>query len=384
MTFTADNLPEAVRVIYTPCTAFNDASAGVTVLNAHAAAILNRLCASRPGLREWLLNGTAPAFTDEPPEVTAEDRSLAYGAYLDDDKGMGEILKADRARVWQTHRPKPVDAARFALEKVTRNQWAEFVHAVLEAASTPETDTHYVAREELARILPVAEPPPRKVEVTVEAVNAFLALTGLASMLAESIDDPRYVPLVSAIRAAFHLANSQAEARESEAVAEVARLRSESMNLTQKLDELRQTLSDAEEGHISDVERLTKERDEASKELTALQAHAAKLESYMTLYKMECSPVKLWLPFEARVNGEWRAAETHGAIIRVLGTSPLVEGPYALFDLRQTPAPEAELKRWEVKIAVADTRYGSGWTIVTTEPMTRNIAEQIGEVIGEA
>lgn len=185
----------------------------------------------------------------------------------------------------ESHCQKPADQVRFALEKVTDEDLGRAYVAARQANICQWFQTGYdlnkavdVLRTELARILPVAEPgkpwaeltaedyakmyskavdasclntredwsvrrmaagqvlrecfeayapPPRKVEVTPEVVQAY----GKAAVRTDGLysKEPGFEKFPSerlaGLRAALAVANDQAETREIEAVAELARLR---------------------------------------------------------------------------------------------------------------------------------------------------------------
>jgi hypothetical protein len=279
--FTADNLPEAARAFFDDEKGAGERAARKIVrdLDDHAAKVINSLCAAHPGLREWLLNGTAPVATHEPPEVDTRLLSEAH-RLIGDMTLQGDALKRGLEGflqiVCQTHRPA-ADPVRFALEKVTDERWNRFLGYIVQAVETPEASLDYVVRSQLAEILPVAKswaeltdaegamiirnackaaaitgteaeavaslraslsayaPPPRAVEVTPEVMEAFTeAWCALNEQNGQTFtDEPGYENLsrpimtahLSSFRAAIAVANSQANARESDAVAEVARLR---------------------------------------------------------------------------------------------------------------------------------------------------------------
>jgi hypothetical protein len=435
--FTADNLPEAAKYTADDWEAWQSSASYGKNFNGFTARALNRLCDSRPGLREWLLNGAAPVepdydgdmwptikslaanllnvievltasrpvATDQPPEVTKEDQEEASRIFWDCPKNTEdsilEALKADRARVWQTHRPKLVDPVRFALEKVTETQWVEFaraIHCSMSAFKSGLTASGSSiaadCRNQLAKILPVAEPvkqwakltdeeafyiardafraftdvkhiptgisasativrsrlsaytqPPIKAEVTEEIVKDFLESMDWeyqkGSTLARMI--------ASALTSSFDLANTQAEARESEAVAEGARLTNDARAY--------------ETGLLAERDRVER-----------LQKHADALEALLM-----ADGVKTWEPFEVQfgkgnpfVPGELRLG------FFAPGVGYIALGEYT--KVRQTPAPE--LKRYRVEMFV---KGGGGFTTeVTTGPVTRQQAELMGKVLGEA
>jgi hypothetical protein len=155
----------------------------------------------------------------------------------------------------------------------------------------------------------------------------------------------------------------------------------------------------------SDVERLTKERDEAiagqddygarwkeaetrelrlTEELTVARAHTAELQTLLTVHGVDRQKVRLWLPFEQRCSSGWKDAEFTVCFQPRDGSAHWSFAGLSGAELRQTPAPGPELKRWRVKLAVTDQHDNAGWTVITTDSMTRGLAEKIGEVIGEA
>lgn len=286
-------------------------------LNYHAARVLARM--------------PTPALTDVPPEVTDEDVDAAASQFDLESPFGGTLrvaLEADRARVWQVHRPKPADPVRFALEKVDRESlrtaaisaigvhfsdvclddlidrlarilpvaepvkpWADLTPDKLwgfnkaanhHAKVCPHTNWHQAWGEHFITSLSAYAPPPRKVEVTPEVARAFQAA------LADStpVIGVPHLPLpnnqAGALLAAFAKANEQAGA-----------------------------------ALLKEAERL--------EELQRLQAHADKLEAMLTV--------------------------------------PGVDGP---------------IKRWKVRLADSER------STVTTEPMTQAAAFKIGMVIGEA
>jgi hypothetical protein len=182
---------------------------------------------------------------------------------------------------------------------------------------------------------------------------------------------------------------------DSEAVAEVERMKGEVERLNVALVDAKKTAqADAAliEMPNETNDRLTKERDlarntgdEAFKALVALRTHTDALEALLTVPGAD-GPVKLWLPFERSLEGAyWESATLAlGYSLRGVPQGCLDRAAMRRVKLRQTPAPEAELKRWRVKLAVTDQHDNAGWTVITTDSMTRGLAEKIGEVIGEA
>lgn len=438
MTFTADNLPDAARG---RDFCIKVGAAHAVRVNDHVAQALNNLDAAHGGRLSALLNGTAPAFTDEPPDVTWGDVDAVGKVYESNHPGHKDglmlALKADRARVWQTHRPKPVDAVRFALEKVDRSelqdalngsitlddlldnlarilpvaetkQWAELtdeegfqiVRTAYQAWRDAGSDTCVTAAATVLRAsLSAYAPPPRNIRVTPEVMEVFGHIWGVTSNYRSTepgFEDFRQCDL-EGVRAAFDHADSQAEARESEAVAEVVLLKGEIERL-----EAKDRDADIAFKHMNDqIARLTKERDEAQaipvhnakklvnlcEELAALQTHAAKLEAMLTVPGVD-GPVKTWEDFECRYVPRhivdhafcsWKKAK----LVLWYVASPRLAGPLSSNDveLRQTPAPEAELKRW--KIANAD-EFTDDVEYFVSKPMTRADAEKRGKVFGEA
>jgi hypothetical protein len=250
--FTADNLPEAARVIDADFQLLRE-HGFYRATNHITARILNRLDAAHNGRLSALLNGTAPVIratddkatrwttapvaTDQPPEV--DNRLLSEAHRLIGDMSLqGDALKRGLdgflQLVWQTHRPA-VDPVRFALEKVTDGQWRDFLTCV---DRNRYTDGHGAfgwpsiaighIRSELAKILPVAQ-PPRKVEVSPEVMKAFQDAWDASepswALGSEAGFGSFYQNHIDGVRAALAVANTQANAREIEAVAEVARLR---------------------------------------------------------------------------------------------------------------------------------------------------------------
>jgi hypothetical protein len=234
---------------------------------------------------------------------------------------------------------------------------------------------------------------PRKVEVTVEAIDAAK----------QEYNAPRSC-WHNIIAAALAVANTQANARESE---EVARLTNDARayetgllaerDLVERLNAALENVRKTVEADAALIEmanetndRLTKERDlarntgdEAFKALVALRTHTDALEALLTVPGAD-GPVKLWLPFERSLEGAyWESATL------ALGYSPrgvpqgcLDRAAMRRVKLRQTPAPEAELKRWRVRLMLLRDDIVLRQPEVTTDPMTRANAEKIGEVIG--
>ena len=442
MTFTADNLPEAARVSDDDVAELMQIWPASVAGNRHTARVLNRLDAAHNGRLSALLNGTAPVATDQPPEVTADD-VLAVRPFFKDGAGILDVillmLKDDRARVWQTHRPA-ADPVRFALEKVTQEAWGR----VWELSKTVVSSTNRVERfeaiSELAKILPVAKsvkplaeltdealidafhkanaaygsnmpagvyefdkdryeaslklaaaslraslsayaPPPRKVDVTPEVMKAFTeAWCALNEQNGQTFtNEPGYEnlsrPIMTAhlysFRAALAVANTQANARESEAVAEVERLKGEVERLKHEFD-----------GLLTESEGYRDKYKPLQEESIDLQTHAAALEALLTVRGVD-GPVKTWEAFDINPGYGWKRGDV------VLAATFGGRATAWLFDrflsvetldapqIRQTPAPE--LKRW--KIAAHDE---SAFEYSVTEPMTRADAESLGEVIGEA
>lgn len=434
MTFTADNLPEAAQAI-------SDDYREYVVLDGQTARVLNRLCDSRPGLREWLLNGTAPVATDQPPEVTDEDAERARKIYTEYKggaiKSMKDALTAHQARVWQTHRPA-VDPVRFALDKVAEKDLVQLCRELEHAyRETPSRDFLEVARSKISKILPVAElpkqwaeltddyiyelvracwasgmaggasyfrsaisayaPPPRRVEVTPEVMKAYFRAYGdepHGGFSHEPDFEGVYADNLAGMRAALAVANTQANARESEAVAEVARLKGEVERLVRRVADMRQDhfeeceklTNDArayETGLLAErdrVERLTKARDEANARadkaeslMVASDAHAAALEALLTVDGVDGRKVKLWLPYERRCKVPFRNDAWQTGCINFMANK--------VTEYRQTPAPDPELKRWRVRYKGPGVFIGNDTVIIEA---TRAQAAAFGEVIGEA
>jgi hypothetical protein len=280
--FTADNLPEEARLpnqsmrryVY-----FNE-------IDSYFAEALNCLDAAHNGRLSALLNGTAQVIraTEEPPRVTDADVDRFHAQVDKADHWVA--IAADRARVWQTHRPA-VDPVRFALDKLHDDDVARVIEKVsaLHIAGYDLADRRALQaktfRAELAKILPVAKPwaeltdesvlamlqkanalawhsgdeaereatlyaslraslsayapPPRRLEVTPQVMEAFTeAWCALNEQNGQTFtNEPGYEnlsrPILTAhlysFRAALAVANTQAAARESEAVAEVERWR---------------------------------------------------------------------------------------------------------------------------------------------------------------
>jgi hypothetical protein len=230
--------------------------------------------------------------------------------------------------------PPPIKGEPIAyITKAALKSWIE------RTSNDPQSHVLLSSGGELRVPLYASPRPPRKVEVTVEALNAFLALTGLASQLAESVDDPRYVSLEAAIRAAFHVANTQANVRESEAVAEVARLKGDMEQVEAQLD------------HANVELGLTREA------LAQAQTQAASLEALLTVPGKD-GPVKLWLPFNILKGHFWKNAHIVPAFTFGTGETEcvFVYGNFPDFsrvnvrEIRQTPAPEQPV-RWSYPVS---------------------------------
>jgi hypothetical protein len=331
-------------------------------------------------------------------------------------------------------------------------QWAELtdddafqiVRKSYQAWRDAGTDTCVsVAAASLRASLSAYATPPSRVEVTPEVMEAFTeAWCALNEQNGQTFtDEPGYENLsrpimtahLSSFRAALAVANTQANARESEAVAgverwrevsianrdafaamrnalnehipiqsdeadllagpefivsceavaraviaEVARLKGDMEQAEAQLDHANVELGlivSERDGLKGEIERLTEERDlarntggEAFKALVALRTHAAALEALLTVDGVDGQKVKLWLPFERRSKIPSRDSPW------VLGGINFAANAAA--EYRQTPAPEAEEKRWRVKYLWGDVEE------LITKPLTRADAEKIGEVIG--
>jgi hypothetical protein len=181
---------------------------------------------------------------------------------------------------------------------------------------------------------------------------------------------------LSSFRAAFAVANTQANAREIEAVAKVERL----------TEEMGQALAD-ELNATQAADRMTDEVMGLTAELTALRAHAAALEALLTV-DLGDGPVKLWESVEIQANlSPWEVAKFVPSITWGAGlyAAPLIKGMSNCLSpsrrIRQTPAPEPELKRWRVRYKGPGVFMGDDTVIIEA---TRAQAEAFGEVIGEA
>jgi hypothetical protein len=205
-------------------------------------------------------------------------------------------------------------------------------------------------------------PPPRKVEVTPEVMKAFVGGHRNTSHNGYS-DEPEfqgfYADHLEGMRAALAVANTQAAAREIEAVAEVARLKGEVRDRLADIARLRGDIANldvAVKGAVDrageearEVERLTKERDDwrakaldYADRMQGALCHAAALEALLTVDGVGGQKVKLWLPFERCGIGPihyrgWEAGTVYFSDV---------------YKYRQTPAPEPEKRvRWSYPVS---------------------------------
>jgi hypothetical protein len=168
----------------------------------------------------------------------------------------------------------------------------------------------------------------------------------------------------------------QAEAQLDHANVELGLIVSERDALKVEVARLTKERDEAREKLASSCQALRDESDDYFTQLKATQAHAAKLEAMLTVPGI-VGPVMLWRPFEQRFLFGWKDAEfsicfrprdqsAHWMIWHAVG-----------LELRQTPAPEAEEKRYRIRLFPPNAHIE-----FTTEPMTRADAEHFGEVIG--